>query len=300
VSQLSRREWSGLAIAVVMLAACRGGATQAPAQGWARMFAADGAELAPPEVVAAMAASDVVLIGEQHAHPRGLGLAADLFETLLAGPAGASAALALESLGRDQQAPLDAFLRGEIGEAAFRKETGLEGERKFPPGHRRMVAAARVKGRPVIAANAAPALVKRARLEGLEPLRALEPEEQALIDVPDELTEGTYREQFVALMGEHAGVDAATLEGFYRAQNVWDATMAGSIARALKAGLGPVVQVVGSFHVDGEGGLVQRVRAAAPQAKVWRLSVVADSAEQLRDEDRGRAEVVAYVGPMPA
>lgn len=300
MSQLSRRGWSGVAIAAVMLAACRGGATQAPAQGWARMFAADGAELSPAQVVAAMAASDVVLIGEQHAHPRGLGLAADLFETLLAGPAGASAALALESLGRDQQAALDAFLRGEIGEAAFRKATELEGERRFPPGHQRMVAAARVKGRPVIAANAARALVTRARLEGLEPLRGLGPEEQALIEVPDELTEGTYREQFVALMGTHAGVDAATLEGFYRAQNVWDATMAGSIARALQAGLGPVVQVVGSFHVDGEGGLVQRVRAAAPQAKVWRLSVVADSAEQLRDEDRGRAEVVAYVGPMPA
>lgn len=284
---------------VVMLAACRGGATQTPAPGWPRMFAADGAELSPSQVVAAMAVSDAVLIGEHHTHPRGLGLAADLFETLLAGPASANAALALESLGRDKQAPLDAWLRGEIDEAAFRAAAGLEGAHKFPDGHRRMVAAAQAKGRPVIAANAARELVKRARLEGLEPLRALGPEEQALIEVPDELTEGTYHSQFTQLMGSHAGVDAATIEGFYRAHNVWDATMAGSVARAIAAELRPVVLVVGSFHVDGEGGLVQRLRAAAPAAKVLRLSVVAEDAERLRAEDRGRAEVVAYVGPAP-
>jgi uncharacterized iron-regulated protein len=152
----------------------------------------------------------------------------------------------------------------------------------------------------VIAANAPRSLVKRARVEGLEPLRALGPEEQALIDVPDQLTEGTYRSQFEALMGTHAGVDPATLEGFYRAHNVWDATMAGSVARALAAELRPVVLVVGSFHVDGEGGLYQRLRAAAPAAKVWRLSVVAEHAEALRADDRARADVVAYVGPAPA
>lgn len=283
----------------VSLPACRGRATQAPTMTDARLFSGeDGGQVVEAQIVAAMAASEVVLIGEQHGHPLGLELAADLFEQLLA--TGAAAALALESVTRDHQAELDAFLRGELDEAAFRKAADLEGERKFPAGHRRMVLAAQAKGRPVVAANAARALVKRARLEGLEPLRALGPEEQALVEVPDELTEGTYREQFVALMGQHAGVDAATLEGFYRAQNVWDATMAGSIGGALAAGSRPVVQVVGGFHVDGAGGLYQRVRAANPSAKVWRLSVVAEVAEALRAEDRGRADVVAYVGPLPA
>ena len=281
------------------LPACRGRATQAPATTEARLFSGeDGGQVAEAQIVAAMAASEVVLIGEQHGHPLGLELAADLFEQLLA--TGAAAALALESVTRDHQAELDAFLRGQLDEAAFRKAADLEGERKFPAGHRRMVLAAQAKGRPVIAANAARALVKRARLEGLEPLRALGPEAQALVEVPEELTEGTYREQFVALMGQHAGVNAATLAGFYRAQNVWDATMAGSIGRALAAGSRPVVQVVGGFQVDGAGGLYQRVRAANPESRVWRLSVVAEVAEALRAEDRGRADVVAYVGPLPA
>ena len=287
------------ALGAVSVSACRKQETRAPEMQEARLFSgADGRPVTEAEIVEAMGASDVVLIGEQHAHPLGLELAAGLFEALLA--TGASVALALESVERDRQAKLDAYLRGEIDEAAFRAAAELEGERKFPAGHRRMVAAAKAKGRPVIAANAARALVKRARLEGLEPLRTLPPEEQVLVEVPEQLTEGTYRQQFTALMGQHAGVDPATLEGFYRAQNVWDATMAGSIVRALAGGSRPVVQVVGSFHVDGEGGLYQRVRAAQPSAKVWRLSVVAEEAAALRAEDRGRADVVAYVGPLPA
>jgi hypothetical protein len=47
-----------------------------------------------------------------------------------------------------------------------------------------------------------------------------------------------------------------------------------------------VVLVVGSFHVDHAGGLYQRVRAGAPEAKVWRLSVVSEAPEALRAEDK--------------
>ena len=302
VPGLSRRGWVRVAVASWTLAGCRGqgtqdptGApTQAPTLSEARLFAAPGgAAQGVPQLLSAMAASDVVLIGELHEHPLGLGLAATLFEQLLASPAGEKAALCLESLTRDQQGAVDAYLRGETSEAAFRKAAQLEGDRSYPPGHRRMVEAAKRKGRPVIAANTARALVKRARLEGLEPLRSLPPEQQAWVDVPAALTEGEYRAGFLALMGGHGGVDAATMEGFFRAQNVWDATMAGSIVRALTAGMRPVVQVVGSFHVDGAGGLYQRVREGAPEARVWRMSMVAEAAEQLRVEDSERGDVVA-------
>ncbi|MBK7826918.1 ChaN family lipoprotein [Nannocystis sp.] len=167
-----------------------------------------------------MAASDVVLIGELHEHPLGLGLAATLFEQLLASPAGEKAALSLESLTRDQQGVVDAYLRGETSEAVFRKAAQLEGDHSYPPGHRRMIEAAKRKGRPVIAANTARALVKRARLEGLEPPRALPSEQQAWVDNAGGADGGAYREGFLALMGGHGGVDAATMEGFFRAQNV--------------------------------------------------------------------------------
>lgn len=262
----------------------------------ARLFAGDdGRAVNEAELLAAMLASDVVLIGEQHGHALGLELAARLFERMLASPAGVNAALGLEFMTREQQGAIDAYLRGETDEAAFREAAALKDERAYPAGHRRMLEAARAKGRPVIAANARRSLVKQARVEGLAALRALPAEARAEVEVPEALTEGKYRADFMALMGAHAGADAAALEGFYRAQNVWDATMAASVVRALGTSR-PVVLVVGSFHVDGAGGLYQRVRAAAPEAKVWRLSVVSEAPEALRSEDRGRADVVAYVG----
>lgn len=300
VAGLSRRQWVRGAAAGVVLAGCRGrGETRGPAVPVlteARLFAAPGgARLNEAEVVRAMAGSDVVLIGEQHGHPLGLALAASLFEQLLASAEGKNAALALEFLGRELQAKLDAYLRGEVDEAGFRAAAELTKESSYPAGHRRMVAAAKAKQRPVIAANATRALVKRARLEGLAGLRTLPAGQREHVEVPEALTEGKYREDFMGLMGGHSEVDAATLEGFYRAQNVWDATMAASVVRALGTAR-PVVLVVGSFHVDDAGGLYQRVRAAAPEAKVWRLSVVSEAPEALRPEDRGRADVVAYVG----
>lgn len=299
--ELSRRSWVRLLVGAAAVSGCRGGRTTAPGGvsvlAEARLFAgSDGREVTEAELVTAMGASEVVLIGEQHGHPLGLELAARLFERLLASPEGASAALCLEFFTRDQQAAIDGYLRGASSEAEFRKAAELKDEGDYPAGHRRMVEAARARGRPVIASNAPRALVKRARLAGLDALRA-EASEQVV--VPEALTEGKYRDDFMALMGGgHAGVDAATMEGFYRAQNVWDATMADSLVQALATSR-PVVQVVGAFHVDGAGGLYQRVRAAAPEARVWRLSVVAEAPERLRDEDRGRADVVAYVGAGP-
>ncbi|HVZ93846.1 MAG TPA: ChaN family lipoprotein [Phycisphaerales bacterium] len=85
-------------------------------------------------------------------------------------------------------------------------------------------------------------------------------------------------------------------EGFFRAQNVWDATMADSIARALGRGLHPVFHVVGQFHVDYDGGLAQRLRAMKPGAKVLTISVVNERSASLREGDKGRADVVVYVG----
>ena len=289
----------------MVLLGCRGrGSTTpptVPVLTEARLFAgADGRRVTEAELLAAMGASDVVLIGEQHGHPLGLDLAARLFERLLAVPEGASAALALEFITREHQGAVDAYLRGESSDAVFRAAAELKDERSYPSGHRRMLEAAKAKGRPVIAANARRSLVKQARTDGLAPLRGLQAELKADVEVPEALTEGKYREDFMALMGGgHAGVDTATREGFSRAPNVWDATMAASVVRTM-ASARPVVLVVGSFHVDHAGGLYQRVRAAAPEAKVWRLSVVSEAPEALRAEDRGRADVVAYVGAAPA
>ena len=50
----------------------------------------------------------------------------------------------------------------------------------------------------------------------------------------------------------------------YRAQLVMDATMAESIAAASRAGAVKVVHLVGHFHCDFEGGLIQELRRRLP------------------------------------
>jgi uncharacterized iron-regulated protein len=135
----------------------------------ARLFAgSDGRRVTEAELLAAMGASDVVLIGEQHGHPLGLDLAARLFERLVASPRGGErGARARVHHPRAFQGALDAYLRGESSDAAFRAAAELKDERSYPSGHRRMLEAAKAKGRPVIAANARRSLVKQARTDGL-------------------------------------------------------------------------------------------------------------------------------------
>jgi len=264
-----------------------------------------------------VASADVVLIGEIHGQPRGLACAAALFETLV-GRAPSSAALSLEFFDRHQQTDLDDYLSGVTDEPAFRDATGRTAE-NYPPGHRAMVLAALDAGVPVIAANAPRRYVRLARTDGYDRLRNLSEAQRALFSVPDSLTGGGYRDRFyeqMAGMTGHGGPDpesadepetederaerqavaARLIESYYRGQNLWDATMADSIARALSAGRRPVVQAVGRFHVEHDGGLVQRLRALAPGAEVLVVVMVDETAEAPADDDAVRDDVIVFVG----
>lgn len=262
--------------------------------------------------------ADAVIIGEVHGHPAGLALAAALFDEILA-RAPSSAALSLEFFARDQQAAIDDYLTQITDEPAFRDATGRTAG-TYPPGHRAMVEAAKAAGVPVIASNAPRRYVRLARTDGFDRLRALHLEQRRLFATPEELSGGDYRDRFFDLMAgmaghgggpdagsadapetdeERAGREARTeqkIESFFRGQNVWDATMAESVARAIGAGRRPVVQVVGRFHVEFDGGLVQRLGALTPDAKILTIVMVDEDADALPDEDRGRGDVVVYVG----
>jgi uncharacterized iron-regulated protein len=82
---------------------------------------------------------------------------------------------------------------------------------------------------------------------------------------------------------------------------VWDATMARSIAGALRErgrGSAKVVHVVGRFHSDFDGGLVSELRRAAPFASILTVSLLPEASRHLREEDRDRADVVVYTGGL--
>ncbi len=263
----------------------------------------NGSPMQWEDLVRAASEADVVLIGERHGHPIGLATAARLWEQVAA--ARPDAALSLEFFERDEQVALDDFLTGVTAdEPAFWRAAGRSAS-NYPPGHRAMVETARANGQPVIAANAPRRYVTKARVDGFDSLRQLSEEQQRLFVIPESLTGGRYREKFFEMMSDHSegepNPDAPPVdgEGFFRAQNMWDATMADSILQAIAQGRHPVVHVVGQFHADYSGGTVSRIAGQRSDVLVWTISMVDDWSETLRQEDEGRADCVIYVGPDP-
>lgn len=258
-------------------------------------------------VVEACAGASVVLVGEVHGHPLGLDLAASLFEDILA--RNPRAVLSMEFYERDQQDALDDYVAGitnaeQFDKASFRTATNND------PGHRRMVEAARLAGRPVIASNAPRRYARVARVDGYDRLRNLTHEQRRLYEIPDAIPSNNYTERFRALMGDmggHGSPDdpSMTPDAFLRSQILWDATMADSVADALSQGA-PVVHVVGRFHSEfgtepGRSVLADMIaQRLQPDQRVVVITVMDAEAGSLRVEDVGRGHFVAYVGPLAA
>lgn len=284
------------------------GATRVQSTALPMFDGATGEEVEWRNLVARAARADVVLIGETHSLRLGLAAAAELFEQSVRAVADAELdarpALALEFFDRDTQIAIDDYLAGVIEEVRF-LEYANRTVRNYPPGHRSMVETAKREGLPVSAANAPRRYVRLARTDGVERYEAMTPSQRRLFETPGTTTEGRYREDFFDLMsgaahseeeGEDEGPTEEEIEGFFLSQNVWDATMADSVADALGDGYSPVFLVVGRFHTDSEGGLTQRLRERAPDAEILTISVLDARADALEEDDEGRADVVIYAG----
>ena len=170
------------------------------------------------------------------------------------------------------------------------------------------IEAAKAADRPVFAANSPRRYLKVGR-EGYEAYDVFTDEQRRLFAVPDEMPGGSYREDFMELMGgmsgSHGGDEApeltdeeikARLEASFRSQSIWDATMSDTVARAVADGYGPVVLVIGNFHVKNHGGTVQLFERALPDASYIVVLVTDGSGDELDEEDVGSADFVLYVG----
>lgn len=267
----------------------------------------DGSVATWEELVATCSAAEAVLVGEMHGQRVGQAFQAALFADVLTASPGAAGAL--EFFERDEQAALDDYLSGVTDETAFRRATRRT-ETNYTSGHAAMVEACKAAGRPVIAANAARRYVRLARTEGFDRLRNLGPEQRRLFTIPEFIPQGRYRSDFFKVMGAEHLLDPPAdvplseedakrrdnISNMLRSQSVWDWTMAESVARAIAAGSRPVVLIVGRFHVDHDGGLVQALRALRPGTRIVTITNIDAWSETLRDDDRGIADFVVYVG----
>lgn len=272
----------------------------------------DGSPITWPYLLDRCAMADVVILGETHTDPAAHAFQLAVVEALL--ERGEPMALCLEMLERDEQLVVDDYVEGIIDRDDFAKLTRSSSWRGWSAWYQPIVDAARAAGAPVIAANAPRRYVRLARTDGYERLEALPAQRRALFAIPPALPEGTYRERFWEIMGagdDDDGDDGDTDEGaesadtahadarmesIFRAQLVWDATMAESVVRAVEDGADPAVLLVGHFHSDFEGGTVLEIRRRRPDLDVVVVSLLPFGGGAPRAEDAGRGAVVVYTG----
>ncbi len=210
------------------------------------------------------------------------------------------------------------YLDDEIDHETFQKRILRIGWPDWENNYQPIIDAAKAAGSPVVAANT-PWLryMSVANREGYERLRSLTDAQKRLFARPKRQSYEDYRERFWQVMvdraegeppqppeedaeeddeSQHAQMTDEQVASAFRGQLIMDATMADSIARALHKGADKVVHLVGQFHSDFTGGTVQELRRRKRGVKILTVSLQRADATALREEDRGRADIVIYTG----
>lgn len=262
------------------------------------------------DLLRAAAWADVIFVGEEHDDAVGHAVQRAIMEDIASRYP--HAALSMEMLERDEQHIVDDYLDGIIDAKALASLTNSEkwaGEGIWENWYQPIIDASKNHGGTVIAANAPRRYVQLARKEGYERVRALPSERRQYVEFPKGSIDSPYRNRFVALMSDmsHGEESAANphvvsnpmIDGMFRSQIMWDATMAGSVAKALSHGASKVVHIAGRFHIGFTGGTVLELRKRKPGARVLTIVMGREGSLELDEADRGLADIVIYTGARP-
>jgi uncharacterized iron-regulated protein len=234
---------------------------------------------------------DVVLLGELHDHALGHAVQLAVVEDVMDAYPGS--VLALEMLERDEQKVLDDYMEGIIDAkslATLTHSTNWGAVGGWVAWYQPIIDAVKDRGGDVVAANAPRRYVRLARTDGYERIDELPANRRMFIDYPEELSGGRYRERFweFANHGDEEEVEVRVdtidpddpLLPIFRSQQAWDATMAQSIANSHPTREKKVLLLVGQFHVEYDGGIVQELRQRAPHAKILVISIQREVPEE--------------------
>jgi uncharacterized iron-regulated protein len=253
------------------------------------MVQSDAGATPPREVTVSQAATvladyDVIIFGEVHRHAgvhhAQMALFREIFQRARA------LSLSMEQFERDQQAVLDEYMAGKIGENTMASRITLWAN--YGTSYRPLVEFAKQHKLPVIAANAPGMVVRCIGMEGPQFLARMKPEQRGWAAAELNLHDGPYKDKFMGFATGDAGHggDANTKPGEKRtpseqavrafaAQVTRDDTMAESIATHLQQNPGrQVLHLTGHFHSDSFLGTVERLKLRMPSLKVAVISPV--------------------------
>jgi uncharacterized iron-regulated protein len=222
------------------------------------------------ELYQQLAQADVVFVGESHTDETTHRMELAIYEALLKLRQN-RVALAMEMFERDAQAALDAYLGGELDEAAFRERA--RPWENYRTAYRPLVERAKAAKAPLIASNFPRSLRSRLAAEGPQVLQSLEGPDKRL--APAELlpnTDAYWRRVDNAVRG-HAGMMRES-DRLHSTQSLWDNAMGESCARALDQYPGHLVlHINGDFHSQYWDGTVHQLRRRKPDARVKTVSL---------------------------
>ncbi|MGE3172078.1 MAG: ChaN family lipoprotein [Planctomycetota bacterium] len=257
---------------------------------------AAGAELEWPALLDALAAHDVVFLGETHIDDTTHRVELHVLEELLARKDG-KVVLSMEMFERDVQDVLDAYLQGRIDEAAFVRDARAWGN--YRTGYRPLIELAKARGIPVVAANFPGLLRRKLARGGKAAIDALAPADRALLPADIFPASDAYWERVERAVRGHMGFGAASTpeERLYDSQNLWDNAMGDNVARARAAHPDHLVlHVAGGFHVAWRDGTVAQFLRRDPGARTAVVSVQPSSAPALAQprRDADEADYLVY------
>lgn len=204
-----------------------------------------------------LADNDVIYVGEAHTryedHKLQLRVLRDLVRR------GKSLVIGMEMFPHVAQPALDAFIKGEIDEAQFIKQSKYFEVWSFDYRlYREILNFARHNRIPVIALNIDKAQVSKVYKHG--GIAGLSPEEMATLPVDRDLDAPGYRERIHEVYGQHPGRDDRQFAGFFQSQAIWDEVMAQTIAETLSAHPDrQMVVLAGRGHVVKNNAIPPRV-----------------------------------------
>ncbi len=213
--------------------------------------------------------ADVLFFGEEHNDSIGHNLEVLLFRQLNEAYPG-KITLSLEMFQTDVQQVMDEYLLGLI------TEKNLLGEGrgwKNYKDYRAMVDYAKSNVLDVIAANTPTRYTNAVTKSGLQILKQFPKSSRVYLPkLPIDTATGRYYEKFSNLMGKHMGSTK-----IYQSQNLWDATMAWSMASYFKKHKHKkIFHINGRFHSDEKLGALAQLKKYSPRLKIINISCFYD------------------------
>lgn len=224
-----------------------------------RVFDATGAASDIDSVVERAGSIDVIFLGELHDDAVGHSLQMDIFRRIVEEySAKRPVVLSLEMFERDVQVVLDEYLAGLITERHFLASSRPWGN--YETDYRPLVELAKEKKLKVVAANAPRRYVNMVSRNGRTSVESLSPEAKKWIaPLPFGVASDAYAKKFNAMMGKMHD-PSQPHSNILESQTLWDATMAYSVADALRSQKNTlVVHLNGGFHTEQRLGTVEHL-----------------------------------------